>query len=32
VRADGLETPVLQEESTRVFGDDRQTPIVPGKR
>lgn len=32
VRADGLETPVLQEESTRVFGDDRQTPAVPGKR
>ena len=30
IRADGLQTPVLREESTRVFGDDSTTS--PGNR
>jgi uncharacterized repeat protein (TIGR01451 family) len=32
VRADGLETPVLREESTRVFGDERDGGVQPGNR
>ncbi|HWY85615.1 MAG TPA: hypothetical protein VNX28_02770 [Gemmataceae bacterium] len=32
VRADGLETPVLREESTRVFGDEREGAIPPSNR
>jgi hypothetical protein len=30
VRADGLEQPVLREESTRVYGDERETKTAPG--
>jgi uncharacterized repeat protein (TIGR01451 family) len=30
VRADGLETPVLREESTRVYGDERETVTPVG--
>jgi hypothetical protein len=29
VRADGLERPVLREESTRVYGDEREAPMPP---
>ena len=32
VRADSLETPVLREESTRVFGDDRESVSPPSDR
>ncbi len=32
VRADGLETPVLREESTRVFGDEREVISTPNRK